>query len=646
LDILKGKNKKKKENLRFWRTYIQEEQVIKMPWFPEDWIDEVVSRNDIVDVVGEYVVLKPSGRGYFGLCPFHNEKTASFHVSPERQIYHCFGCGEGGNVVSFIMGLERMEFVEAMKHLAERAGVPLPDNTDTQDYQRQKDERQQLYEMNKECARYFHQKLFEDEGKAALAYLTSRGLDMRIIRSFGLGYAPDRWESAREYLKTKGYNDKQMLTAGITIENTEKGRIYDRFRNRVIFPIINPRGQVLGFGGRVMDDSLPKYLNSSDSPTFNKSFNLFGLNLAAKVRPLEYLIIVEGYMDVIALHQFGFSQAAASLGTSLTTEQAKLMRRYASDVYIAYDGDAAGQKAALRALDILKEAGCRVRVMQFPNNLDPDEILKQYGPEYFRKLMDRSLSLVDYQLARLREKYDLGTTEGKVDFATEAANVLAKVDNLIEQDAHIQELESLLGIKSRAIHDQISRIQAAGQEQNRLQRNINGNNRNTKDKTNPRILQSSYSKAEAHLVNLMAQGETTARKIISGLGDLALQDPLHMQAADIVRSLLERGRDVSEAQILSYVEDRDSVKKLVDIFRQEMEYDNIDTFISDCLDQVARNALEKHRQEIQNELTAMDREGIPDPETYKSLLKELQQLNRRLSTDKLERRELREKRRV
>jgi DNA primase len=622
--------------------------VKEMPWFPEEWIDEVVSRNDIVDVVSDYVVLKPSGRGYFGLCPFHNEKTASFHVSPERQIYHCFGCGEGGNVVSFIMAIERMEFVEAMKHLADRSNMPLPDDssTDTAEYQRKKDQKQQLYDMNKECARYYHQVLFGDEGKDALAYLTSRGFDIRLIRSFGLGYAPNRWEGARQYLKAKGYDDEQMLQAGITVENKDKGSIYDRFRNRVIFPIINTRGLVLGFGGRVMDDSLPKYLNSSDGPTFNKSLNLFGLNLAAKVRPLEYLIITEGYMDVMSLHQFGFPQAVASLGTSLTPEQARLMRRYAADVYIAYDGDEAGQKATLRALDILKEAGCRARVIQFPDKMDPDEVLKQFGPEYFKKLMDRSLSHVDYKFERLREQHDLTTMDGKVNFATDASEVLAKIDNPIERDAHVQELESLLGIKSRAIYDQINRIQAAGMKQKRVQRNIVGNNRNANDKRRVRILQSSHIKAEAHLINLMVQGADMARKIINGLGDLTLQDPLHRQVVDIVRSLLERGRDVSEAQILSHLQDRDQVKKLVDIFHQEMEYDNIDNFISDCLNQVEKNALEKHRQELQNEITVMDQEGIPDPEKYKELLKELQQLNYRLRADLLERRELREKRRV
>ena len=617
-----------------------------MPWFPDEWIDEVVSRNDIVDVISEYVILKPSGRGYFGLCPFHSEKTASFHVSPERQIYHCFGCGEGGNVISFVMGMEHVEFVEAMEHLAERAGVPLPNDTDTKDYQKEREERQQLYEINRECARYYRSKLFEEEGKEALAYLNSRGLDMRTIKSFGLGYAPDRWECAREYLKSRGYEEKQLLEVGITVENKEKGRIYDRFRNRAMFPIINQRGLVLGFGGRVLDGSLPKYLNSSDSPTFSKSRNLFGLNLAGKARPLKFLIIVEGYMDVITLHQFGFPQAVASLGTSLTEEQARLMRRYIPEVYIAYDGDAAGQKATLRALDILRDAGCRARVMQFPDGLDPDEVLKKYGPEYFRKLMDNSQSAVNYKLGRLREKYDPETTEGKVDFATAAAGVLAELDNPIERDTHVRELESRLGISSRAIYDQINRTQAVAGKQNRRYRNSVGNNRNTIGKKQPKILKSRYSKAEEHLIQLMAQGEVMARKVLDGLGNITLEDPLHQRVVAIVRDLLEKDRDIGEAQILSRITDREDVKKLVDIFRQEMEYDNLDTMLSDWLGQIARNTLNKRRQELQNETSALEREGIPDREKYRLLLQELQQLNRRLSTDKLERRKLREERRV
>lgn len=616
-----------------------------MPWFPDDWIDEVVTRNDIVDVIGEYVVLKPSGRGYFGLCPFHNEKSASFHVSPEKQTYHCFGCGEGGNVISFVMGLERMEFVDTLKHLAERASIPLPDTVDTTQYVKAKDVKEKLYEINRECAKYYHQMLFADDGREALSYLESRGTDMRTIKTFGIGFAPDSWDRTRDFLKAKGFDDQQLLDVGITVENKDKGRIYDRFRNRIIFPIIHPRGMVLGFGGRVMDNSLPKYLNSPDSPTFNKSANLFGLNLTNKVRPLEYMIIVEGYMDVISLHQYGFPQAVASLGTSLTTDQAKLLRRHASEVFIAYDGDAAGQNATLRGLDILQEAGCRVKVLKFPNGLDPDEILKKYGSEYFKKLMSQSLSFVDYKLEKLQEKYDLSTSDGRVDFGTEASNVIVKVDNLIERDTHIQRLESMIGIKSRVLYDQIRKIQDK-QGQSSLQRNINGNNRYTRDKKSLRILHSSHIKAELYLVNLMAQGEVNAKKIINGLGDLILQEPLHQEVVEIVKGLFERKRDVSGAQILSHIEDIEKVKKLVDIFNQEMEYDNIDTFISDCLDQIGGNYLEEQRQELQREITTMDKEGISDPDRYRSLLKELQQLNQKVSTDRLERRELREKRRV
>ena len=409
----------------FWRTYISEIGEANMPWLPEDWIDEVISRNDIIDVVSEYLILKPRGSGYFGLCPFHNEKTASFHVSPEnkpiivsdatrRQC--CFLHHEHG-----ADGIYRCH-----EAFGGTVSMPLPEASDQEHYQRERDKKQQIFEINRECARYYHQMLMKPEGKEALSYLHSRGLDMRTIRSFGLGFAPDGWDSARIHLKNMGFTDKQLIDAGIVLENTDKGSIYDRFRNRIMFPIMNTRGMVLGFGGRVMDDSQPKYLNSSDSLVFNKGYNLFGLNLAAKVRPLEFLIIAEGYMDVISLHQYGFPQAVASLGTALTPGQAKLMLRYASEIYIAYDGDEAGQKAAMRSLDILREAGCKVQVMQFPNNLDPDDVLKQYGPEYFKKLMGNSLSRLSYKRSKLMEKYDLDTIDGKAAYLTAAAKMLAK----------------------------------------------------------------------------------------------------------------------------------------------------------------------------------------------------------------------------
>jgi DNA primase len=632
--------------LWFWRTYISEIGEANMPWLPEDWIDEVISRNDIIDVVSEYLILKPRGSGYFGLCPFHNEKTASFHVSPERQTYHCFGCHEGGNVVSFIMSMERMEFIDAMKHLAERVSMPLPEASDQEHYQRERDKKQQIFEINRECARYYHQMLMKPEGKEALSYLHSRGLDMRTIRSFGLGFAPDGWDSARIHLKNMGFTDKQLIDAGIVLENTDKGSIYDRFRNRIMFPIMNTRGMVLGFGGRVMDDSQPKYLNSSDSLVFNKGYNLFGLNLAAKVRPLEFLIIAEGYMDVISLHQYGFPQAVASLGTALTPGQAKLMRRYASEIYIAYDGDEAGQKAAMRSLDILREAGCKVQVMQFPNNLDPDDVLKQYGPEYFKKLMGNSLSRLSYKRSKLMEKYDLDTIDGKAAYLTAAAKMLAKEENSLEVEVHVNELASLLGVRPRAILDQIAREKAAGKLQNKEQRNRTGNYRYTKNMVQPVVLKPGYLRAEACLVNLMVQERTIAERILNGLEGLTLQEPLHQRVVEIVRNLLERNGEINEARVLSHLEDKDDIRKLVDIFYQKIEYDNIDAFLTDCLNQVARGIIEKQRQKIQNEIDTMDREGIPDPDRYKSLLKEIQQLNHRLSTYKSERRELREEWRV
>ncbi|HZK34291.1 MAG TPA: DNA primase, partial [Bacillota bacterium] len=447
-----------------------------MLWYPDDFIDEVTARNDIVDIVREYLPLKASGRGYFGLCPFHNEKTASFHVSPERQTYHCFGCGEGGNVITFMMAIERMEFVEAVKFLGERSGIEPPEREYRQDQRKpsiSRDTRQELYDINKTCARFYHKMLFTEDGKEALSYLQARGIDMQEIKVFGIGYAPNKWDSVLKLLEAKGYDKKNMLSAGLVVDNVDKGRVYDRFRNRLMFPIISPRDQVIGFGGRVMDDSLPKYLNTSDGPIFNKSATLYGLNLTKKIRPLEHLIIVEGYMDVIALRRFGFPQAVASLGTALTSDQARLMRRFTSDVFVAYDGDTAGQKASLRGLDILSESGYRVRVMQFPEGMDPDDVLNRYGPEYFKKLMSQSLGLIDYKIEQVKQGYDLDTPSGKVDFGTEVAKILAGVDNLIERESHVQRLESMTGIRSRVIYDQIQKIEASG-GQKKLKRNISG----------------------------------------------------------------------------------------------------------------------------------------------------------------------------
>lgn len=600
-----------------------------MARLPEDFIDAVVSRSDIVDIVSEYVPLKPSGKGYFGLCPFHNEKTPSFSVSPDRQFYHCFGCGAGGGVVSFVMQMERMEFVDSIRLLAERAGMPLPNTPHAADFEKQKNLKEQLFQINRECARYYHQQLFEESGRAALAYLKKRGLSDGLIKAFGLGYAPEGWDNALHMLTDKGFALEHLVQAGIVAENPEKGRTYDRFRNRIIFPILHPRGMVMGFGGRVLDDSLPKYLNSPEGPVFNKRTVLFGLNLVRKLRPLEYTIIAEGYMDVITMHQYGFRQAVASLGTSLTGEQAKLLRRYAPDVYIAYDGDEAGQKAALRGLDILQEVGLRVRVIRFPKGLDPDETLTDHGPEYFRKLMDQALSLMDFKLEKLREDYDLSSQDGRVAYGTEAAKLLAKTDNLIERDAHIQRLEEWIGIHPRVIYDEIRRLEDSTPH-DRLKTHRTGNNRNTREEHRRPVLVPRYVKAERHLICLMAQGERNARRITEGLEEHSFEEALHQEVLGMVRSMLAEGREISGPQILKNLGDPDKERKIVDIFNQEMEYDTIDTFISDCLEQVARRSLEKQLEMKRSAVAAMEQNGIPDSEQYTQLRQELMTLSQRV----------------
>jgi DNA primase len=319
-------------------------------YLPEDFIEEVRVANEITDVLSEYLTLKPKGKNYFGLCPFHNEKTPSFSVDPEKQLYHCFGCGAGGNVFTFIMDQERLDFIDSVKFLAQRKGIPLPGSIESPQDEETRKHKEQLYRLNREAALYYHENLLSHHGRHALEYLKSRGIDQRIIKTFGIGYAPKSWDSTKNYLLSKGF-DKQLLTeTGLILEKNQ--REYDRFRDRIMFPIIDHRDRVVGFGGRVLDDSAPKYLNSPESPIFNKGSVLFGLNLARKRRPIESFIIVEGYLDVITLHRFGIYNGVASLGTALTPDQARLMRRYAQNIYTAYDGDTAGQKATLRGLDI------------------------------------------------------------------------------------------------------------------------------------------------------------------------------------------------------------------------------------------------------------------------------------------------------
>lgn len=420
---------------------------------PEAFIDELVARSEISDVVSSYVHLTRKGNNLWGLCPFHSEKTPSFSVSPEKQIYHCFGCGKGGGVISFVMEMENLPFVEAVRLLAQRAGMEVPESGGSESYRRRKE---RLLALNKEAARFFHAKLRSPEGAAGAEYLfRKRGLSQGIVTRFGLGVAPDGWDNLIRAMQEKGYTKRELLDAGLAVDN-KKGRVYDRFRNRVMFPIIDLRGEVIGFGGRVLDDSTPKYLNSPDTVIYNKSRNLFALNIAKKSK-LGRIILTEGYMDTISLHQAGFDCAVASLGTSLTAEHAQLLSKYTKEAVIAYDGDGAGVKAAQRAIPILEKTGIQVRVLQMRGAKDPDEFIKKFGREAFAKLLDQSENHIDYRLRQIQVKYDLEDDAQRVEFLREAAAMLSTLSSPVEREVYGAKAAAAAGITAEAMAQEVKR---------------------------------------------------------------------------------------------------------------------------------------------------------------------------------------------
>mgnify|MGYP005964687491 FL=1 len=419
---------------------------------PDRFLDELIARIDIVDLVSESVRLTKKGRNYWGLCPFHSEKTPSFSVSADKQIYKCFGCGKGGGAINFVMELDNLPFRDAVAVLAKRAGLEVPDSGYSAGA---KERREKLLTINKQAARTFHQWLYAPEGAEGLAYLQRRGLSRRTLTSFGLGFAPNRWDALIQALADQGYDKRDLLDAGLAVNNKD-GRIYDRFRNRVMFPIIDIRGEVIGFGGRVMDDSTPKYLNSPDTPVYNKSRNVFALNIAKKSKAGR-VILTEGYMDTISLHQAGFDSAVASLGTALTPEHAQLLSRYFPEAIIAYDGDGAGVSAAQRAIPLLERAGMKVRVLRVTGAKDPDEFIKQFGRDAFLRLLDQSENQVDYRLEQIRKKYDLSDDSQKVGFLQEAAQLLSSLPSAVEREIYGRHAAETAGVSPEAVAQEVKK---------------------------------------------------------------------------------------------------------------------------------------------------------------------------------------------
>ena len=402
--------------------------------FPPSFLDELIARNPIEEVVGQYVSLKRSGSNLFGLCPFHGEKTASFSVSPDKGIYYCFGCHKGGGAVNFMMEVEGLSYPDAVRSLAKRVGMQVPED---EQYQSRYHQQERLWALHKEAARFFHSQLYAPVGKAALEYAFGRGMSKGILTTFGVGYAPDSWDSLVKAMRAKGYTDEELKESGLVSVSQKNGNIFDRFRDRLMFPIIDVRGNVIGFGGRIIkkDSDAAKYLNSPETLIFNKRKNLFGLNLAKKSKQGS-LILVEGNIDVVSLHQYGFDNAIASLGTSLTEEQAALMTRYTDQVILIYDGDKAGQNATQRAIPILEKAGLQVKVLQIRDAKDPDEFLKKFGADRFKLLLEGSANRVEYQLGAIRSKFDLREDDQRVKFIAEVAEFLSTLGSPVQREVY------------------------------------------------------------------------------------------------------------------------------------------------------------------------------------------------------------------
>lgn len=410
--------------------------------FPPSFLDDLVERNPIEDVVSQYVSMTRRGGRLFGLCPFHGEKTASFSVTPDNGLFYCFGCHKGGGVINFVMEIENLSYPDAVRFLAKRTGMEVPED---EQYHSRYRQQERLWALSAEAARFFHAQLYQPAGAQALAYARGRGLSQKILTNFGMGYAPDRWTALLEAMEAKGYTQQELLDAGLALRHAEKGTVYDRFRNRLMFPIIDVRGHVIGFGGRVMDNSTPKYLNSPDTLIFNKRKNLFAMNLAKRSKAGR-IILVEGYMDAIALHQYGFDSAVASLGTALTQDQVALLARYTDQVVLIYDGDEAGQNATRRALPMLERSGLQIRVLAIQGAKDPDEYLQKFGADRFKLLLDGAENQMEYQIAALARKYDITQDSQKVEFLQAAADLLAEVGSGVEREVYGGRIAQAAGV--------------------------------------------------------------------------------------------------------------------------------------------------------------------------------------------------------
>jgi len=563
-------------------------------YYPEELVEEVRTRNDIVDVISGYVKLQKKGSNYFGLCPFHNEKSPSFSVSPQKQMYYCFGCGAGGNTITFVMEYENFTFPEALKLLADRAGVRLPEVEYSKEEREKADKRSELLKINKAAANYFYYQLHQPQGKYGYAYFKKRELTEETIRRFGLGYANKTSSDLYQYLRSKGYRDEILRDSGlVTVE--ERGT-HDKFWNRVMFPIMDVNSRVVGFGGRVLGDGEPKYLNSPETLVFDKSRNLYGLNYA-RISREKYMLVCEGYMDVIALHQAGFSNTVASLGTALTTQHAILLKRYTEQVILTYDSDGAGEKAALRAIPILKEVGISTKVLNMKPYKDPDEFIKNLGAEAFRQRIHEAQNSFLYEIDVLKKNYQLEDPEQKTRFYHEVAKKLLEFEEELERDNYIQavareyripyenlrrlvnRLGTMPGVASKAVNRQVE----SKREVERKKEKDDGNLR-----------------AQRLLLTWLIERPELYDRIQGILTAEDFVEPLYHRAAELVFAGYQQNK-VNPAEILNhFINDEEQYREVAALFHARLE-DSLNNeeqkkAFSDIVYRVKKNSLDHASQ--------------------------------------------------
>ena len=561
--------------------------------YSEELIEEIKSNNDIVDVISQYVVLKRSGRNFFGLCPFHKEKSPSFSVSPDKQIFHCFGCGVGGNVIHFVSKIENLNFKDTLEMLANRANIALPLLASNPQEEKIANLKSKVYKINEETARFYHENLYKPTSKPAQEYIKKRELNNKTLQSFLIGYS-GKYDELYQLLKSKGFTEEEILASSL-VNKTENGKFIDRFRGRLMFPIQDVQGRVIAFGGRVLDDSKPKYINSPENIVYSKGRHLFGLNVAKK-GDTKKLIIVEGYMDAISLYQRGITNAVASLGTALTEKQGWLLRKSCEQVIIGYDADGAGQAATMRGLEILQNMGCDMRILQIYGAKDPDEFVRKYGPERFLKCVDNSISLVEFKVKNLKQDLNLDNVNDKIKFLNQIAKILAKVDNSIEKEIYIDKISLEYGISKEAIYAEVNKLTYSNKKDTKvLERPVATYIRKPVEDTK-KIDEATLRREKMVIYLLLNYPQESFAKIKNVISVEFIQSDKNKQIINKLYEELEKGN--INIDILNLFEEEDMINYISGIMASDFEITDVNKAIEDMVNTYIKEKLINIRNEI------------------------------------------------